>query len=468
MNRRWLRAGVCALALGLPACGESESEPVEPVSGMSPGELSAALDFVVAKVSAIHTDTRSGLPAEVASGVEAARARITAPLPEQELFFVLDEALAALHDAHTSLEIKDDALATYDVLPLPFTWLEEGLVVTEDAGALRRGDRIQSIAGKDERSWLADLRGAIPSENDAFLRGRAPAWIPREDFLRRFAAHDDAKPVVVEVERGGELRSVSLSPARPGPAPAAASPVSFTFDEASSLGVLRLDACVYDDAYDAALRSFMSEVAAKGIQKVAVDLRQNRGGNVLVAFAFLAYLKGAEQYRSFGVDMRVSKELLDQEPAFASSELKGLLEAFGVDPEGDDYLIPPEAMKVALGSALLTPVVDEALLFGGAVHVLTSARTFSSANLFATLIQDNALGQVVGEPTGNEIEFHGQNLSFDVPGTSFSLSVSSTRNQRPASDRPNQPSLTPDVLVPVTRQDIAEGRDAAITWLSAQ
>ena len=70
--------------------------------------------------------------------------------------------------------------------------------------------------------------------------------------------------------------------------------------------------------------------------------------------------------------------------------------------------------------------------------------------------------------TRNEIEFHGQNLSFDVPGTSFSLSVSSTRNQRPASDRPNQPSLTPDVLVPVTRQDIAEGRDAAITWLSAQ
>lgn len=77
------------------------------------------------------------------------------------------------------------------------------------------------------------------------------------------------------------------------------------------------------------------------------------------------------------------------------------------------------------------------LLFDGEVHVLTSPLTFSSASLFTSYIKDNAFGTVVGEPTGNEIDFHGQNLTSTSPAQ-----ASVSPSPPPASAAPTPPSPT--------------------------
>lgn len=457
-------SAACAAALTLAACGPAPEETAPPdVPMLSPEESRAALEIVRDHVAEIHLDTRTGLPPDFADAVEAASDELSEPIASEQLLFVLDEALVSLHDAHTFVDVRSDALASKDGVDLPFVWLEEGLVVTEDAGPLQRGDAIQSIGGLSPADLLAELRSVLPSENDPFLRDRAPRVLPRGDFLRRLAVIQDDL-VALQVERGGAPVTVELPLGALG-APAPSTTVAGEIDAANSLAVLRMDTCVYDGELEATLASFFGDVAGGGIQRVAVDLRRNEGGNVLAAFAFLRYVEGAAGMKSFGVDLRISDPLLDQFPVFGSPELVQALSAFGVDTTGDHYDIPGPVMGGLLASQLSPPAVDPALVFGGELYVIVSPRTFSSANLFATLVKDNQLGQIIGEPTGNEVDFHGQNVRLDIPGTDLFLSVSSSRNRRPETTLPNEPSLTPDVVIPVTRESIASGADLPIEWL---
>ena len=477
MSRARWWAGVCACALSLIACEGAETT-APPDSTTTPGQTTAAedtmspeaapaaLDFVVAKVESIHADTRIAVPPAFTAAVSDARERLLSPVTEKELFLILDRMLVPLRDAHTALDVRGEALADYEVLPLPFTWLQEGMIVTTETGPLQRGDLITSVGGLDEAALLAALRAVIPSENDHFLRSRAPELLPREDLLRHLDLLDEDGSVAVELERAGETTTVHL-PLAEAPAPPPEGPsVTHEIDPEHSLALLRIDRCVYDAAYDTELRDFMTKVAEAGIPRIAVDLRRNRGGNVLVAPAFLAYLKGAADHLTFGADLRVSDDLLAQQPAFASDPFKQLLQAFGIDPESDNYALPGPAMKVILGSQILTPTVEDSLLFDGEVYILTSPLTFSSASLFTSYIQDNTLGTILGEPTGNEIDFHGQNLTLEVPGTSLHLSVSTSRLRRPDTTQPNEPTITPDILVPLTRKDVLDGTDPVREWLN--
>ena len=66
--------------------------------------------------------------------------------------------------------------------------------------------------------------------------------------------------------------------------------------------------------------------------------------------------------------------------------------------------------------------VDNA--FDGRVYVLTSQYTFSSAMNFATVIQDNGIGKVIGEIPGNMPTAYGDKLGFQLPESKLVLSVS--------------------------------------------
>ena len=71
------------------------------------------------------------------------------------------------------------------------------------------------------------------------------------------------------------------------------------------------------------------------------------------------------------------------------------------------------------------------LLFAGRLFVLTSPNTFSSANMFAAVIQDNRIGTIVGEPTGNQPSCYGHPLSFRMPRTGISFKISRANSPSP-------------------------------------
>lgn len=442
------------------------SETFEPaVAMMTPTEMQAAIDRIAATLEHDHPEALTGLPQATRGALAQARAQLTVPKTTDEFYFIVGAVMATLGDAHTSFEVRADRLADYGYIDLPFRWLKEGPVVTADGGPLRKGDAIVSIGERTPADLLAALRKVIPAENDDFIRGRAPDKLVRSDHLRHLGLLHDGV-VAITVERGGERRDFELPlmaladvPNRPGGGPFA----RYEIDARRSIGVFHLDACTKDETFEAVLQAFMTEVAHERVQKVAIDLRQNLGGDATVAFSFLRYINTS--YQSFSVGLRSSTDLLQQNPVFGSPEYQQALRAFGVDPSLPYYEIPAPGIKALLTAAL--PPVDPALTFSGRLYVLTGPRTFSSANLFTLLIKDNKLGLQVGEPVGNEANFHGQQLSFDVPGTPFTFSSASSRNGRPDPGRPNEKAVLPDLEVPLTRSDILAGRDPVIEAITA-
>src|SRR5262249_8781659 len=78
---------------------------------------------------------------------------------------------------------------------------------------------------------------------------------------------------------------------------------------------------------------------------------------------------------------------------------------------------------------------------------------------------DNQLGKVVGEPTGNAPSSFGDILTFALPQSSLSFTLSFKNWHRPAPARDPAATLTPDVPVPLTRQDVLDRRDPVIEYL---
>lgn len=162
--------------------------------------------------------------------------------------------------------------------------------------------------------------------------------------------------------------------------------VYYTVDRDADLAVFTLRECNYNDEYRQTLKSFFNDVASSGISHVAVDLRDNGGGNSKVADEFIRYLP-ADGYEGFWGDIRYGPFLAKFHSAHHNNK-----------------------------SA--SPV------FTGDVYVLTDTDTFSSAMDFAILVKDNGLGYIVGEASGNQPESYGDCLYFQLPESKLTLSVS--------------------------------------------
>jgi C-terminal processing protease CtpA/Prc len=105
--------------------------------------------------------------------------------------------------------------------------------------------------------------------------------------------------------------------------------------------------------------------------------------------------------------------------------------------------------------------------FAGELFVLVGPSTFSSGNWFATVMQDNELAKVVGEPTGNAPSSFGDLLSFTLAESGTSFTSSFKRWVRPDPTRDPADALVPDVAVPRTRETVKSGADPVMDWLRA-
>lgn len=194
--------------------------------------------------------------------------------------------------------------------------------------------------------------------------------------------------------------------------------VYYEIDTERSLAVLTLKECKYNDEYRQCLRDMFSEVKEQGIEHVAVDIRDNGGGNSLVANEFIRYLD-VDSYRTETEKWRLGFLNLD------------------------------------LGSGVNTNSRYTEQTFQGDVYVLTSAGSFSSAMMFAEYIKDNQLGTVIGEAPGNTPSGYGDIANFRLPNSGLYVQVSTKEFFR--ADRE-----TDDILV---SPDIACEAEDALEYL---
>lgn len=184
---------------------------------------------------------------------------------------------------------------------------------------------------------------------------------------------------------------------------------SYKIDKENSLGIFTLNRCEMSAEYTDRLLEFFSAVRDNNIGNIAVDLRSNGGGTTEVINEFLRYINISDYKLFGGTDIRIGGNLISYR----------------------DEITPNKP-------------VDNA--FDGRVYALTSNYTFSSAMDFATVIQDNGIGKVIGETPGNMPTAYGDKLGFQLPESKLLLGVSYKKFYRVDIDKSEEP-LIPDCTV---------------------
>lgn len=184
---------------------------------------------------------------------------------------------------------------------------------------------------------------------------------------------------------------------------------SYKIDKENSLGIFTLNRCEMSQEYTDRLLEFFGAVRDNNIGNIAVDLRSNGGGTTEVINEFLRYINISDYKLVGGMDIRNGGKLISYR----------------------DEITPNKHVENA---------------FDGRVYVLTSQYTFSSAMDFATVIQDNGIGKVIGEIPGNMPTAYGDKLGFQLPESKLVLSVSYKKFYRVDINKSEEP-LIPDCTV---------------------
>lgn len=200
--------------------------------------------------------------------------------------------------------------------------------------------------------------------------------------------------------------------------------VYFEIDEEKSLALLTLDSCKYNQEYTDCLAEMFTQVKEKGIEHVAVDLRNNGGGNSMVADEFIRYLN-VDSFEQGTNRWRLGWFVLPFHESTA---------------ENKKY---------------------ENLLYEGDVYVLTSSASFSSAMLFAQWIVDNDLGTLIGEAPGNTPNGYGDITMFILPNSGLFMQISTKEFIRADKENPSDlvdPDIVcdPDKAVEVLYEEISK------------
>ena len=184
--------------------------------------------------------------------------------------------------------------------------------------------------------------------------------------------------------------------------------VSYTIDEDHNLGIINLKKCINNSEYRSVLDEFFQKIHEKGITNVAVDLRNNGGGDSSVANEFITYLNHTS-YQGWKRAIRYGDRLEYYEG---------------------------EVNKIALR--------EDA--YDGRVFILTNISTFSAAMDFGMLIQDNGFGELVGTMSGNMPHSYIDILQFQMPHSKIVMHVSYKICYRIDTSKENEP-LIPDYIV---------------------
>lgn len=463
---------IALLLAGALAAAPATPRPVTPPP-LDRATAQAELRYAADAALAVHPALARPAAREAFQRTLAQLQARLGPTPtEGEVAMALQLLLASLGDAHTSSAPR--AAATR-YLPLSFFATSDAVLVSPVDGSatgLPALGRLESLGGLDADTLLQRMRRVVPG-NEAWTRYRAAQMLGSEPLLRWLGAvqQDTVSvrvgtatgstsvlvPLVAATElagRGSELqRGIERAAGLNQPWSHRGPTFLWRIDAASNTAVFWLLSCVDGPEYRDAVAAFFDAVAARGIERIVLDLQFDGGGNSNVATPWLQHLP-ARVIRNYGVALRPSQALTVQRGTGAAELAGQALARLG-------------PLLVMQRQGMPTAVPPAPPLFTGQLVVLTDAGTFSSAAMIATLLSDNGLARVAGEAMGGEPGGYGDILSFRTPALGLPFTVSFKRFARPARSRGDHTPLPLDVPLPLTANDVLTGRDVLAGWLGS-
>ena len=436
----WLYANNLILP-AKPAEFELREQVLSSSDVLQPAEMLEDFGYLVSTIEEVHPDPYSKIGrSEWESRRDTLQALLAEPLSAAEYYIVLSSLVTLVGDAHTILLFDE----TDQGLAVTFEWLEEGLAIAEDYGEFQKGDLVLGIGDQSPQELLERIEGIVSSENIYRVKDESTRHLRRRPVLEHLGLIQ-TDSVLFTVERDDKILEigahfeVKLPGLKERSAAMLAGRHNWYVERESNLGVFNLVVCVDDEVFRRDVEHFFAAVQEAGIDNVAIDLRQNIGGQSRVVESFLRHLP-ITSYVTYGTTIRYSQQ---------AAERMGMRRTRGTS------VFPPSARRI---ESVNTP-------YRGNVFVLIGNRTFSAGNWIAVVFYDNDLGTIIGEPTGNAPSSFGDMISFQLPNTNFVLGVSYKYFTRPDPSNDPQDSLSPHVPINITRDDLIEGRDPVIGYI---
>lgn len=417
--------------------------------------------------------------------------------------------LSRLRDSHTTVLL--DNIQETTVYPIGLVWMRDSLFIAGvgDSSDLDLiGHRVLALNSTPLAEALRKLSPYTSYENFSYIRWRlrdyltSPYYLNREGIIR-----SDTLTLTIS-SPDSEMRTLEL-------VPAPFRPLIYTYKK-HAIASRRRDAywhtIIPEDslcylqfnrmfdrrelrrlgffnrivAYSAAwiqgfgnfedyLEEMLSEMHQKGVKTLVVDLRGNGGGNSRLGDQLLYYLNVPPQIRGFSSVLRVSPLFREIHP-----EENGLYSRWystnhhGTElPDTTLALDPIEQSWNPRGnyfsqlenedSDIYTPPLQAH--FTGQVYFIIGEGTYSSANLLATIVKDNHLFPLVGQPSGQPPSHYGDILTLRLPESDTYCFISSKKWSRPDQAKDNELTLQPDTEIWLTFDEFQNGTDPVFDWI---
>lgn len=440
---------------------------------------------------------------ELTANLARLHQRFSESLSTAEAYLAINEFTATIRCEHTasprynqSAPVASMLHLGRDKLPFTFRWRDGRMIVLQDATAgrvLPPGSEVLAINGVPAGEILHTLRKYIGSDGpsvdpvNGILSLRGYPW--------RLEAFDAVYHLVYPVSATGISLSIQTS-TNTEPITKVVTPVRrrdraailtsrypdfpaiaddlwsleikkdrtavLTVGDFTGFGVgaLKLD-------YEVFFAEAFRQIAAAGVDKLIVDVRENQGGNdpiVLELFSYFDYkanpqsaFEGRMRYQTFPYSLRpYVKTWGKSTPDFFEPKP-------GKPDDAGQYYIYPTAF-------ISRPTNTKPGAFTGELVFLTGRINASLGFYLANNVRRSGVGKIFGETTGGSLRgINGGNLALlRLPGTDLELDFpvlgGFATNEQPAH------GVVPDVLITITAADQLLGgdpvMDAAVKYLA--
>ena len=190
----------------------------------------------------------------------------------------------------------------------------------------------------------------------------------------------------------------------------------------------------------------------RNVQYLAVDLRNNSGGNSVIGEILFGYIANKQFFMQGGKLWKIS------------NQYKEYLLANGRDKE--EYLNKENGTIWEINTCNprdgLLNVDDK---FTGKVYMLTGPFTFSSGNMVADTAKQFNIAEIVGEPTGELTTDFGEVYSFSLPHSGILMNSTTSFDIGANCDSESLSSVMPDFYLPVSLEDKLAGKDRVLEYI---
>ena len=215
--------------------------------------------------------------------------------------------------------------------------------------------------------------------------------------------------------------------------------------------------------FDDTMRDMMTEMEAKGVETLVVDLQYNGGGNSMLGTVLLSWLQPYKKTQNVGVTLRYSDLLCQHYPYYQNFTVEGkpLERGNTYDMWGFDHSKDYEVDYEKQDSTQHVINIDPERIFKGNVVFIQGKDSFSSATLLLTLAQDNGIGVIIGELAGGKPCHYGDILYCTLPNTETLATVSHKYFTRPNRALEHDDYIYPDVMIDLDNPE----RDMTWEWI---